>query len=381
MFAGVLSLLLLLSSCATQKPISPPPVQSELPPEVTLNEDAGRGGWVIVNVQLEGGRELPFIVDTGASGTLFDKSLAPLLRRSRGTVTLRMWGGREQAELYDAPKLYLGGVPLRTGRVVATHDFRQFSAMAGQPVLGCLGMDCLRHYCIQLDFTADKVRFLDDTRADRGDWGKAFPLSALGWRDERPCVSGNLFGAKGGYSQIDTGDHGDGWLKPWYYQQWTNQAKLPAAGQSRSPEGVFGGETYRQISLREADAISDGIGLHFLSRHLVTLDFPNWTMYLKRTSIGPLPDKGFATVIDYLKGLKEDGQLPGWSEHERGDLSGATMDSEFTSGTVSLRKNGDSSTYHYSVIRASEDGPWKLQKAWRTDQNDHLVETYPVAIH
>ena len=35
---------------------------------------------------------------------------------------------------------------------------------------------------------------------------------------------------------------------------------------------------------------SDGIGIDFLARHLVTLDFPNHTLYLKRQSIGPRPD-------------------------------------------------------------------------------------------
>ena len=32
----------------------------------------------------------------------------------------------------------------------------------------------------------------------------------------------------------------------------------------------------------------NSLGLRFLARHLVTFDFPNETMYLKRTSIGPL---------------------------------------------------------------------------------------------
>lgn len=372
--------LLLLCSCATKKPTPPPPVQSQLPPEIVMNEDAGRGGWVIVNVQLEGGRELPFIVDTGASGTLFDKSLAPLLHKRPGSVTLRMWGARERAELYDAPRLFLGGVPLRTGRVVATHDFKQFTAMAGRPVLGCLGMDCLRHYCIQLDFSTDKMRFLDDTHASPDQWGKPIPLSALGWRDARPCVSGNLLGAKDGYSQIDTGDHGDGWLRPNFFQQWTDVLKVPPAGEARSPEGILNGETYRQISLREANAPSDGIGLHFLSRHLVTLDFPNWKMYLKRTSIGPLPDKGFATVMDFLKDLKEEGRLPGWSEDDHGELDGAAMDPDLTSGTVAFRKNGHPSLFHYTVTRASKESPWRLQKAWQTDPDDRLIQTYAVPI-
>ena len=171
---GLIVMLLVLCSCTTQKSASPPPIRAQLPPEVTLNEDAGRGGWLIVPVRLDDGQELSFLVDTGASGTLFDKSLAPLLHRLPGSVTLRLWGGREEAELYEAPRLYLGGVPLLTGRVVATHDFKQFSALAGRRIQGCLGMDCLGHYCIQLDFSAGKLRFLDDTQADRNSGAKLF---------------------------------------------------------------------------------------------------------------------------------------------------------------------------------------------------------------
>jgi len=41
-------------------------------------------------------------------------------------------------------------------------------------------------------------------------------------------------------------------------------------------------------------------------------------------------------------------------------------------------KKGDASIYHYEFTRASRTSPWKLQKAWRADQNDHTVEEYPV---
>jgi len=37
------------------------------------------------------------------------------------------------------------------------------------------------------------------------------------------------------------------------------------------------------------------IGLQFLARHLVTLNFPKRMMYLKRTSVGPLTDDGSPT--------------------------------------------------------------------------------------
>ena len=46
--------------------------------------------------------------------------------------------------------------------------------------------------------------------------------------------------------------------------------------------------------MSEEDWPSDAIGLNFLARHLVTLDFPNHTVYLRYQSAGPLPDPALA---------------------------------------------------------------------------------------
>jgi hypothetical protein len=244
--------------------------------------------------------------------------------------------------------------------------------------MGILGMDVLGHYCIQLDFDAGKMRFLNDEQADKQTWGRAFPIVALNAKDARPAVAGNLFGAQGPHSLIDSGYITSGWLMPQYYRQWTNQAVPPAPGEARAPDGRFGGETYPQVSLRVEDVESDGLGLAFLARHLVTLDFPKQTLYLKRTSIGPLADEGVGAAMNFLKNLKEKGRLPGWSKDENGNAIGANIDFAFTSATVEVLKDDDSSIYHYQVTRASEEGPWKLQKAWRTDQTGRTLEEYPV---
>jgi len=86
----------------------------------------------------------------------------------------------------------------------------------------------------------------------------------------------------------------------------------------------------------------------------------------------------------FLKGLKNKGRLPGWSRHD--ELAAGNVHITVTfllhhpnSMTVDhVRKKGDSSSYYFTVVRASEDSPWKLQKAWRTDAQDHTLETYPV---
>lgn len=374
---GIFVGLALLCSCATTPEPSAIIPASELPADVTLNKDAGRGNKLIVTLRLESGEELPFFVDTGAGGTVFDASLEPRLGKPLGTWTVQRWGVKEKKSVYETPKLYLGRTPLMTGSRVFTFDFTGMSFHTDKPIMGVLGMDVLEHYCIQMDFSAGKMRFLDDKHADKKDWGRAFPIVALNSKDARPAVRENLFGAQGPHSLIDSGYDADGWLMPKYFQQWTNQAARPAKGKARSPDGMFGGETYPHIALRVEDVESDGIGLPFLARHLVTLDFPKHTMYLKRTSIGPLPDGGVAAVLNFLKGLKEKGQLPGWSKDEHG-APRVTMDSASNSGTVDILKNGDSSTYHYTVVRASKDDPWKLRRAWRTDQSDHAIEEYPV---
>ena len=55
-----------------------------LPPELRLNEGAGRGDMLLVTLRLQDGAELLFIIDTGAPFTYLDKSLEPRLGKSIG---------------------------------------------------------------------------------------------------------------------------------------------------------------------------------------------------------------------------------------------------------------------------------------------------------
>lgn len=279
--------LALLCSCATQKNLHP-----QLPSDVAMNKGAGRGDLLMLTLRLESGEELPCVVDTGASATMLDKSFEPKFGPYLGKGTFQHWGAKEEKNVYAAPKLYLGGIQLVTGESIVTDDFKILSEQTGHSVKGIIGMDVLEHYCIQLDFGAGKVHFLNDERADKQGWGNAFPIKDLNDKDGRPSVCENLFGAQGPHSLIDTGCNYDGWLMPKWYQQWTNQSKVTANGLLR-PGGTFGGEKYPRVDVSENHVESDGIGLRFLARHLVTLDFPQHTLYLKRQSTGPLSYRTF----------------------------------------------------------------------------------------
>jgi hypothetical protein len=304
--------LVLACSCSTtpdwnaDDSIRPP-----LPAETSFNKGAGCGDLLYLWLRFESGGELLFAVDTGAPVTVLDKSFESKLGKRIGSVELRYSGyGIGNGGAYRAPKLYLGSTRLHTGNWIATEDLSRFP-FPNPSVSGILGMDCLRHYCVQLDFAARKIRFLDPDGLKNEELGNEFPLT---FSSRSVFVEENLLGVKGANSLIDAGDNSDGALAPKLFQQaledhhLTNQVKrrnfgllTDSAGSvdtpSRKaffPRGVFRGETYSDLRLWE-DSGGNTIGLRFLARHLVTFNFPKRIMYLKRQSVGPLIDEGSFT--------------------------------------------------------------------------------------
>ncbi|HTV42236.1 MAG TPA: hypothetical protein VMF08_16820 [Candidatus Sulfotelmatobacter sp.] len=359
-----------------------------------MNPEAGRGAPLTVMVRVNDSKPLPFIMDTGAGMTDLDSSLEPQLGTRIGNASVANFGVLLSGGAYRPPRLYLGDTPLETGIYVATLDFKRWFKDPRCPYMGILGIDVLKHYCVQLDFQSGKVRFLDAARADKKDWGRPFHLTYT-WSD---CmiIDENLTGAKGAHSMLDTGDNADGFLTPKLYQQWTNQSAPLANGEFRSPNGTLGGEMYHDLDLvglqksqLDNHTRFNTIGLHVLSENLVTFDFPERTMYLKRTSDWPLLDKETQaatdsvgqSAADFSHSLRVKGQLPGWTTNDVPE-NGVAHWTHQTNGldlvTLDEQKKGGSSVYHYTFTRQTQSSPWKLEKAWLTDQGEKTIEEYPV---
>jgi hypothetical protein len=302
---GTLWGLLLLCSCATTPQPSAIVPASDLPADVMMNKEAGRGGWLFATVRLESGEELPFLVDTGALITLFDKSLEPKLGKRLGSFQNESVLGKQETGIYAAPKLYLGNTPLMmTGTNIFTCDLKQISSALGHPVMGILGVEVLEHYCIQLDFKAGKMRFLDPNHLNVAELGRAFPVifSSEGqshWDRVNPFIHhSSLIGVNDTLLLIDTGFSGDSTMKPELFRRQVQQQSgdTPAEKTALFRECVWDGRTYTNLKIEAWPVRSHSqkpnlLGLRFLARHLVTLDFPGRTMYLKQTSIGPLVDE------------------------------------------------------------------------------------------
>ena len=239
-----------------------------------MNKDAGRGNLLFLPLRLENGEELPFVLDTGSALTILEKSLKSKLGERVGTDVTHM-PGNDQSDRYETPRLYLRGVPLMTESNVNTLDLKWLSKDVGRPIMGIVGFDCLKNYCIQLDFNAGKIRFLDSSHLDTKELGKAFQMTFAS-PDSRPFIC--HLGLAGGTStncQIDTGCNFDGWVE-----------KSALEGH-HLPECNWHGQTYTNLNVAVGDN-ANVLGLTFLARHLVTLDFPNKMLYLKQTSVGPL---------------------------------------------------------------------------------------------
>jgi hypothetical protein len=275
-----------LCSCSSMHPR-----EVQRPADLNMNKGAGRGDELLATVHLEDGQELLMIVDTGAPYSLIDESLKPILGKPVGKFTTGSCYGKANFQIYKAPKLYLGSTQLRTWHQIATTPIlKQLSddmnrmMNTNRPIRGVLGMDCLRYYCLQLDFEAGRVRFLDPKHPNPEAWGEAFPMRCV---HGSYFVPGNLAGTKEGDTMIDTGCNFDGFMTAKLLRQWTGQMHSPLNGEAHSPDAVFAGHDYSDIHLTENDD-GNGIGLSFLARHLVTIDFPQRRFYLKRTSVGRL---------------------------------------------------------------------------------------------
>lgn len=287
--------------------------QPPLPADVAMNKDVARGDpsqWLIVTLRLESGEELPLIVDTGTPFTILDKSLEPKLGKPvfSGSFEFRSSFGNQPSRLYVAPKLYLGNVPLMmAGNCIGTTDFREDF---GPRIKGILGLDCLRDYCIQLDFEAGKMRFLDTNHLDKTALGKAFPIefSSKGQQFESgsdeeghrlefysPYIhhSGLVDGLDTNLL-IDTGCNGDGVVEKGVIKGHHLSRFVHFFFSSRDVrlgECVWDGNRYTKLRVGVGTNVvgcSDVLGLRFLARHLVTLDFPERTLYLKQASASPL---------------------------------------------------------------------------------------------
>jgi hypothetical protein len=272
------------------QPIAP---ANPLAPGVLLEVPIDRAGPAIVPVQFKG-KTYQFLLDTAMTFTSLDVRLQADLGPpiSRGSVVTP--GGKSERLYFAAPDANVGALSLKGLPYVSTQDCRGFSAATGKEIRGVLGMDILKNYVVRLDFDKGTLSIEEPRKAAEEDRGEAMALQY----ETRgiPYIIGKVMDKWDVKFLIDTCDCGgsSGCLHVVYFDsilESLHPATMPetsaiAGGIHRSsvmkvPSVRVGSLTYADMALSKDDFYST-LGWNWLSRHNVTLDFPNKKMYLRK---------------------------------------------------------------------------------------------------
>lgn len=250
------------------------------------------GDFILLPVDFKG-KEYSFVLDTGCSHTVFDSSLKHELgdvkRIERGLTA----GGLMAYEMHDAPAAFLGPFNMQDCGEIFCEDFRMLSYIQGKRISGVIGMNFLRKYVVQIDFDKGVLSFLELVEKPNAHWGKEMVINY--YRLGIPQITGNIGGSIKVDFIVDTGDNTTGALERRVFERVlaekntkTFEALFATAfGIVRNKEARidrFSIGSFEYQDLIFGEGIFSRLGLSFLSRHLVTLDFQNNRIYLKKGS-------------------------------------------------------------------------------------------------
>ena len=254
-----------------------------------------------------GGRSHMFVLDTGSSTTVFDSSLGhrpglfdpPEPAGSREVVAVESAGGTAYLELSNPPESFVGREDLRRLGRVLWHDLNILRRVADRDIRGVLGMDFLKHYVVRLDFDAGSVALLRGDALEHPEWGIALAMSGSRSGSDSPVVS--VAGLNDGTAEflIDTGCTKNGRMESRLFKEifgaqatcdcyMATSAGIVATKSARLKEFVFAGVNHKGLAFDEAR--KNILGLGVLSRYVVTFDFPNRKLYLKKGKYAGNPD-------------------------------------------------------------------------------------------
>ena len=123
---------------------------------------------IVLPVELQGKRYL-FLLDTGASRSVYDLSLRSLLGKKVQTLPVKVAGQNMKIPLFQSPEGTVGKLALPTNLHVMGIDLEMLHKVSGQEVYGILGMDFLSKHVVRLDFDCGEAVFLRSVGPNPGE--------------------------------------------------------------------------------------------------------------------------------------------------------------------------------------------------------------------
>ncbi|WNL46643.1 aspartyl protease family protein [Dyella sp. BiH032] len=281
--------------------------------DVTMAGDARRatvpmhleGGFLLVDVSIDGKGPLPFILDTGGHAILTADAANKLGFETRGAGVSTGSGPGSMSTAYTrVGHLGLGAADVRDLTFLVMpypHEFYE-RGEGREPIAGILGLEIFERFAVTFDY--DKGQLVlqpyDHGDAPAAERGERLPLM---FTDDMPLVDASLDGRRGTFG-IDTGNSGLTLLFP----QWAARQGIAARYKKGAPSptggvgGLFtahfahatsmqlGGQRLDNIvaMLTRADAGATGnpseagnIGQDVLSRFNVHFDYRRGEMVLQ----------------------------------------------------------------------------------------------------
>ncbi|UCG48243.1 MAG: aspartyl protease family protein [Phycisphaerales bacterium] len=237
-------------------------------------------------------QSLLFLLDTGCTNTVLDVSLKERLGAPKKFVRAQTAGNPVITQLFEAPDARLGPFSLRTTGLAAVADLKMPGLILGKKISGIVGINFLKHHILQIDFDSGRLALLPPSTAPEPRWGRPLPISfdSLGL----PRITATVLENIPVEFVIDTGLNATGAIENETFDKIIAERELKtvpilaataggsATGrEARIPSLAVGPFEYRDLII--SDGSVNHLGLDFLARHQVTLDFPNSTVYLKKS--------------------------------------------------------------------------------------------------
>jgi len=272
---------------------------NELTTQTILAEFTFTKGEDIILLPVKfGGEEHLFVFDTGASWIMFNTSFENTLGNIRRSEMVNTHGKPIRVEFFDAPEMFLGSLNMQDSGQVGCLDLKRVNLALGKKVSGIIGMSFLKKYVIQIDYDEGKLLFLEP-KSDKGifsflqpqsgansDWGEKLKIQYNS--GEIPQVRGNVLNGGKTYFMIDTGASIPKLLESKIFKNVIKHKEIQASGKQN--ESVSSATRIEKLTIGplkyEGLIFNEGkwslLGNSFLSRHIVTFDFPHNVIYLKK---------------------------------------------------------------------------------------------------
>ena len=280
-----------------------------IPADLILERFAvNKGGDALLVPVKIAGKERLFIVDTGCTMTTVDSGL--LSGEPRASTMMETPQGLTIIKVHAAPEGSIGRLPLGVDSVLGM-ELEKFRELSGYPIEGILGMDFLGRHVVHIDFDRGELLFLKSSPKDAGN---LLPLH--GDQGDIPELDAWFSGARNVRFRVDTGHvrlesgsveslairpkmKGDDFEE-------IGSTRMHTAGGTRTCPLLrwnliaLGGFSVGRPIFSES---SNGswIGLGFLSRFIVTFDFPGSKLYLRPGKAYERPDLWDLSGLDLVR--------------------------------------------------------------------------------